>query len=123
LIKEFKEFLAQRNMLDLAVGVIIGGAITTVIKSIVDNLFNPLIGLVVSGHALQSLHFRVASANFYYGNFLNDALNFLITAFIVFLIIKFIRKTFPVKPKEESVDETLETLKEIRNLLKENSKI
>jgi large conductance mechanosensitive channel len=119
MFKEFKDFLAKRSMLDLAVGVIIGGAITTVIKSIVDNLINPLIGVFVSDSALKTLSFKVASATFYYGRFLSDLLNFLITAFIVFLIIKFIRKTFPTKPVEEA-DEKLETLKEIRDLLKQD---
>ncbi|GAB2027749.1 large conductance mechanosensitive channel protein MscL [Lactovum odontotermitis] len=116
---EFKNFLAQRNMLDLAVGVIIGGAITTVIKSIVDNLINPLIGVFVRKSELQNLQFKVGSATFHYGQFLSDLLNFIIIAFIVFLIIKFIRKTFPSKPSEEKADENLETLKEIRDLLKE----
>ncbi|MDR2977374.1 MAG: large conductance mechanosensitive channel protein MscL [Streptococcaceae bacterium] len=119
MFKEFRDFLAARNMLDLAVGVIIGGAITTVIKSIVDNLINPLIGVVISESALKNLYFKIASATFYYGRFLSDLLNFLITAFIVFLIIKFIRKAFPTKPANEKVDENLETLKEIRDLLKE----
>lgn len=117
LIKEFSDFLNERNVLDLAVGVIIGGAITTVIRSVVDNLFNPLIGLLVSGQALQSLNFKIASATFTYGNFLNDILNFLITAFIVFMILKFIRKTFKTKPKEEKFDESLQTLKDIRDIL------
>ncbi|GAB2025630.1 large-conductance mechanosensitive channel protein MscL [Lactovum odontotermitis] len=119
MFKDFKNFLAQRSMLDLAVGVIIGGAVTTVIRSIVDNLINPLIGVFVSSTALKSLQFKVSTATFYYGRFLNDLLNFLITAFIVFLIIRFIRRAFPAKPAEEETDEGLETLKEIRDLLKE----
>jgi len=121
MIKEFRDFLAQRNMLDLAVGVIIGGASTTIIKSFVDNIINPLIGMFVNAAALRSLTFQIGSAKFYYGTFLNDVLNFLLTAVIVFLLIKFIKAAIPTKEPEEKVDERLDTLKEIRDLLKKEA--
>ena len=121
MLKEFKEFVLRGNVLDLAVAVIIGAAFTAIVKSLVNNLINPFIGLFVQNGALTHLSFKIAGANFQYGNFLNDILNFLITAFVIFLMIKFINKLFPKKEKEEEtiLNEELETLREIRDLLKE----
>lgn len=120
MIKEFKEFLAERNILDFAVGVIIGGALTTIIKSFVDNFINPIISIFLSSSALSALHFTISDVKFEYGIFLNDLLNFLLTAFIIFLIIRFLKKAFSkeAEMEEERQDEQLETLKEIRDLLK-----
>ncbi|HAP15940.1 MAG TPA: large conductance mechanosensitive channel protein MscL [Lactococcus sp.] len=121
MIKEFKEFILRGNVLDLAVGVIIGAAFTAIVSSLVNNLINPLIGLFVQDGALTHMSVKVAGATFAYGAFLNDVLNFLITAFIVFIIVKAINKLFPKKAAEDTpaVNEELETLREIRDLLKE----
>ena len=121
MIKEFKDFILRGNVLDLAVGVIIGAAFTAIVTSLVDNLINPLIGLFVQDGALTQMSVKVAGATFTYGAFLNDVLNFLITAFVIFILIKTINKLFPKKEEEEefvSTDE-LDTLREIRDLLKE----
>ena len=112
------------NVLDLAVGVIIGGAFTAIVKSLVDNLINPLIGIFVQDGALAQLSFKLGNATFAYGKFLNDVLNFLITAFIVFIIIKTVNKLFAANKTEENeevaaINEEVETLKEIRDLLKQ----
>lgn len=117
MLKEFKAFILRGNVLDLAVGVIIGGAFTAIVKSLVDNLINPLIGIFVQDGALAQLSFKLGNATFAYGKFLNDVLNFLITAFIVFIIIKTVNKLFAANKTEE--DEEVETLKEIRDLLKQ----
>lgn len=124
MIKEFKEFITRGSMLDLAVGVIVGGAFTAIVKSFVSNLINPLIGLFVQSSALESLSFTVGKAQFTYGAFLNDVLNFLVTAFVLFLLIKFINTLFVKQKKEEEqkIDENIETLKEIRDLLKKEAK-
>ncbi|EKF52557.1 large-conductance mechanosensitive channel protein MscL [Lactococcus garvieae] len=121
MIKEFKEFILRGNVLDLAVGVIIGAAFTAIVTSLVNNLINPLIGLFVQDGALSHMSVKLAGATFTYGAFLNDVINFLITAFVIFIIIKTINKLFPKKEVEEAVDpnEELDTLREIRDLLKE----
>ncbi|MFC4652915.1 large-conductance mechanosensitive channel protein MscL [Lactococcus nasutitermitis] len=120
MLKEFKNFILRGNVLDLAVGVIIGAAFTALVKSLVDNLINPLIGLFVQNSALAHLYFTVGKAKFTYGSFINDLINFVITAFVVFLMIKAINKLFPKKEDTAAVieSEELETLREIRDLLK-----
>ena len=125
MLKEFKVFILRGNVLDLAVGVIIGGAFTAIVKSLVDNLINPLIGIFVQDGALAKLTFKLGNATFAYGKFLNDVLNFLITAFVVFILIKTINNFFMTSKKEEEVvedvivTEEVETLREIRDLLKQ----
>ena len=72
MLKEFKAFILRGTVLDLAVGVIIGGAFTAIVKSLVDNLINPLIGIFVQDGALAQLSFKLGNATFAYGKFLND---------------------------------------------------
>lgn len=119
MLKEFKAFILRGNVLDLAVGVIIGAAFTAIVKSLVDNLINPFVGLFLQAGALNHLYFMIGKAKFAYGAFLNDVVNFLITAFVIFLVIKAINKLFPKKDGDDAVvlNEELETLKEIRDLL------
>lgn len=124
MLKEFKAFILRGNVLDLAVGVIIGGAFTAIVTSLVNNLINPLIGIFVQDGALAQLTFKIGNATFAYGKFLNDVLNFLITAFVIFIIIKTVNKIFANNKAEEAeepaiVNEEIETLKEIRDLLKQ----
>lgn len=123
MLKEFKAFILRGNVLDLAVGVIIGGAFTAIVTSLVNNLINPLIGIFVQDGALAQLTFKIGNATFAYGKFLNDVLNFLITAFVIFIIIKTVNKVFAKKEADETeepvVNEEIETLKEIRDLLKQ----
>ncbi|HEY0221318.1 large-conductance mechanosensitive channel protein MscL [Lactovum miscens] len=122
MLKEFKNFILRGSVLDLAVAVIIGGALTAVVKSLVNNLINPLIGIFVQNTSLSKLYVMVGKARFTYGAFLNDVINFVITAFVIFLLIKVVNKLFPKKPVEEvpvPINEELETLREIRDLLKE----
>ena len=124
MLKEFKNFILRGNVLDLAVGVIIGAAFTALVKSLVDNLINPLIGMFVQSTALAHLSVTVGKTKFTYGAFLNDVINFIITAFVIFILIKFINKLFPKKEEtvEEQKNEELETLQEIRDLLKKQKK-
>nr|WP_282570614.1 large-conductance mechanosensitive channel protein MscL [Fructobacillus parabroussonetiae] len=126
ILKEFKQFINRGNIVDMAVGVIIGGAFTTLVKSFTSNLINPLLGLVTgSDHSLSQLSLRVSSRLvFTYGEFLNDVISFLITAFVVFLMVKFINKTV-IKPRQEAPkqpSDELVTLREIKDLLAEQSK-
>ncbi|KRM89919.1 large-conductance mechanosensitive channel [Liquorilactobacillus cacaonum DSM 21116] len=123
LIKEFKEFISRGNVIDLAVGVIIGGAFTTIVKSLVDYLINPFIGLFVGGIDFSELVFKVNGATFKVGSFLNAVINFLIIAFVVFLMVKFVNK-FLIRKKEVVAVAAPEVklLEEIRDLLKTQDK-
>lgn len=120
MLKEFKQFIARGNVIDLAVGVIVGAAFTAIVKSLVKNLINPLIGLFIGRIDLSNLVFKVGDATFRYGSFLNAVINFLIISFVVFLIVKAVN-TFTRKEKEEEPETPTEVdyLKEIRDLLKE----
>lgn len=121
MLKEFKEFVSRGNVLDLAVGVIIGGAFTSIVKALVNYLINPLIGLFVGGIDFSDWSFKVAGATFKFGSFINAVINFLIIAFVVFIIVKTVNKFVPKRAEEEEntdeVDNSEIYLKEIRDAL------
>ncbi len=124
LIKEFKEFISRGNVIDLAVGVIIGGAFTSIVKSLVDYLINPLIGIFIGGIDFSDWVFKVGDATFRFGSFINAVINFLIVAFIVFLLVKGVNK-FLIHKKEEEATVTapeVQLLEEIRDLLEKQAK-
>ena len=110
LIKEFKQFIARGNVMDLAVGVIIGAAFTAIVKSLVDNLINPLIGIFLGQVDFSNLVFKVGNATFKYGAFINSVINFLIITFVVFLLVKSINKL--MASKEDASEETPAPTKE-----------
>ncbi|MCG0732666.1 large-conductance mechanosensitive channel [Lactiplantibacillus plantarum] len=125
MIKEFKEFIARGNVIDLAVGVIIGSAFTAIVKSLTDNLINPLIGIFLGKVDLSNLKFSIGDATFKYGSFLNAIINFFIVAIVVFILVKIINKVVknePEEPEEKEVDVSAQYLEEIRDLLKEQAK-
>lgn len=120
MFKEFEKFIARGNVIDLAVGVIIGAAFTSIVKSLVTNLINPLIGLFIGSIDLSNLVFKVGKATFRYGSFINSVINFLIIAFVVFLIVKAVNKLINKQPKKKAL--TAENyLKDIRDLLKKEA--
>ena len=100
MLKEFKEFISRGNVLDLAIGVIIGSAFTAIVTSLVENLINPLIGIFLGKIDLSNLVFSIGEAHFKFGAFLNSVINFLIIAFVVFLIVKAVNKALPKKEEE-----------------------
>ncbi|MCK8624271.1 large-conductance mechanosensitive channel protein MscL [Apilactobacillus xinyiensis] len=119
MFKEFKNFISRGNVIDLAVGVIIGSAFTAIVKSLTDDLINPIIGIFLGKVDLSNLVLKVGSAQLKYGSFINSVINFLIIAFVVFILIKIINSF--VKKKEEAAPEVNKTevlLEEIRDLLK-----
>ena len=124
MVKEFKEFISRGNMMDLAVGVIIGAAFTAIVNSLVKNLINPLIGLFIGKIDLSNLKFTIGEATFKYGSFLNAVINFLIIALVVFFLIKLVNKITPKKVGEEDPAPTNEEiyLRQIRDLLQEKNK-
>ena len=127
MLKEFKEFISRGSVLDLAVGVIIGGAFTGLVKSLTNNLINPIIGLFTGQvSSLDNLKLTITdNLVLKYGAFLGDVINFLITAFVVFLIIKFLNKALrrdKSKYEPEVVNPEVEMLAEIRDLLADQKK-
>lgn len=118
MLKDFKAFISKGNVIDLAVGVIIGSAFTAIVKSFTTNLINPLIGIFMGTINLSNITLKLGSANFRIGNFINDVINFLIVAFIVFLIVRiYNRATKRDTTTKDTKTDTL--LGEIRDLLKE----
>lgn len=124
MVKEFKEFISRGNMMDLAVGFIIGAAFTAIVNSLVKDLINPLIGLFIGKIDLSKLKFTIGEATFKYGSFLNAVINFLIIALVVFFLIKLVNKITPKKEVEEDPAPTNEEiyLRQIRDLLQEKNK-
>jgi len=98
MLKEFKAFVMRGNVLDLAVAVIIGGAFGKIISSLVNDILMPLIGILMGGVDFASLSVTVGSAEVTYGNFVQAIVDFLIVAFVIFLIVKSANAT---KKKEE----------------------
>lgn len=122
-IEEFKKFIARGNVIDLAVGVIIGGAFSSIVTSLVNNILTPILGLVLGGVDFSSLSLTFRDTKIEYGAFIQSIIDFLIIAICIFTIVKIINKIMHIKKKEEEKaaskksDEVL-LLEEIRDLLK-----
>ena len=99
-LSEFKAFALRGNVMDLAVGVIIGGAFTALVTSLINNLINPIIGCF-SLDGFSGLSLTVGKATLTYGAFIMDVINFIIMAFVVFLLIKAVNKLATIGKKEE----------------------
>lgn len=123
MFKEFKTFISRGNVLDLAVGVLIGGAFKNIVTSLTKNLLSPLIGLFINSINLSSIKFSVGAATFTVGAFLDDVIRFLIMAFVIFLIVKSFNhlrdRNVTAESEEESeiIPAEQAYLKEIRDLL------
>ena len=121
-IREFKTFLNRGNVLDLAVGVIIGGAFKSITGSLTNDILMPLLGLLVNRVSFSDLTLTLGSATIAYGSFLEAVLNFIIMAFAVFCLVKAFnrlhRKKEEAAPAPKPSKEEL-LLTEIRDLLKE----
>lgn len=121
MLNEFKAFIAKGNVLDLAVGIIIGAAFTAIVTSLVDDLIQPLIGLIIGGIDFSSWGFSVGEAKFAIGNFITAVIKFLIVAWVVFLIVKAVNKMMPKKeeaPAAPAGPSDNDLLKEILATLK-----
>jgi large conductance mechanosensitive channel len=121
-VKEFKEFAMKGNVMDLAIGVIIGGAFGKIISSLVDNILMPIIGILLQGVNFQALMVKVGDAEIKYGMFIAAVFDFIIIALVLFLMIKAMNNmrkkeaAVPAAPPAPSNEEKL--LMEIRDLLK-----
>jgi len=121
MIKEFWDFISKGNVLDLAVAVIMGGAFGAIVKSLVDDIVMPLVGVIIGGIDFSSLSINVGDAAVLYGNFIQAIVNFLIIAAAMFLVVRTYNQlqkqekaeSGPPEPSEEAM-----LLTEIRDLLK-----
>ena len=119
MLKEFKKFIARGNVLDLAVGVIVGGAFSSIVTSLVNNIFTPIIGLVLGGVDFSNLSITFRDTKIMYGAFIQSVIDFLIVAFCLFIVVKFVNRfTKKKEEKKETKSAELKTLEEIRDLLK-----
>ena len=105
-IKEFKEFAMRGNVMDMAVGIIIGGAFTAIVTSMVDDILSPFIGLFFRAD-VSTLTFTLAGVPIAYGKFIMAVINFLLVALVLFMIIKATNKAAGIarKPKEPAEEE------------------
>lgn len=121
-VKEFRTFVSRGNVIDLAVGVIIGSAFSAITTSLVNDIVMPILGIFTSQITMSDLSVTVGGAVITYGNFIQAILNFLVMSFIVFCMVKAInrfhkKEEAPKAPPKPSNEEIL--LTEIRDLLKE----
>lgn len=116
-VKEFKEFINRGSIMDLAIGVAVGGAFTSIVKSLVDDIIMPITGLILGGVDFSSLAIDVpnifglnTSVHIAYGNFIQNVVNFLVIAFTVFIIVRFInRMNADTKAKQEAAKQEAKT--------------
>jgi large conductance mechanosensitive channel len=106
MIKEFREFITRGNVIDLAVGIIIGGAFTAIIGSLVKDIIMPIIGILIGGVDFSGIVVTVGEAQVMLGLFLNAVIQFLIIAFAVFLMIKSINRMSQMGKKKPAQDPT-----------------
>lgn len=110
MIKEFKKFISRGNVLDMAVGIIMGSAFTAIVTSLVNDILTPLIGLIIGGLNFGGLSITIGDAVIAYGSFIQAIINFLLVALSLFLIIKGINKIH--SKKEETPAPAAPTTKE-----------
>jgi large conductance mechanosensitive channel len=125
-MKEFKEFISRGNVMDMAVGIIIGGAFNAIITALVDSIITPLIGVICGGIDFAKWGVQVGEANIMFGALIDAIIKFLLVALVLFSIIKAINKAKDVAGKDEEapeepapVPEDIQLLTEIRDMLKE----
>ena len=134
IINEFKAFIARGNVIDLAVGMIVGSAFTKIVTSLVNDILMPAIGVIIGGVDFTNLTLKFRDATIYYGNFIQNIIDFLIVAMCIFILVKTINtlaeKTKIKENKEEKEEQVEEPkksdevllLEEIRDLLKKKHK-
>jgi large conductance mechanosensitive channel len=130
--KEFKEFINRGNVVDLAVGVIIGGAFGKIVTSLVGDILMPIIGTLLGGLNFAALSITIGGATIAYGSFIQNIIDFVVIAFSIFIFIKFISRISPRRPAPpapvidksvaRSEDAQLQLLREIRDALKKPKK-
>ena len=122
-MSEFKKFISRGNVVDMAVGVIIGAAFGKIVTSLVNDILMPAIGVILGGLDFSNLSVKFGDATIAYGLFIQTIIDFLIISMCIFIMVKIFEKfktKEEEKPKEKSDD--IKLLEEIRDLLKEKAK-
>lgn len=103
MLSEFKKFLLRGNVIDLSVGIIIGGAFQAIVNSLVDDIINPLLSIFLTETDFTGLVYNIpgTAANIAYGSLITAVINFLIMGFVIFLLVKGINKLTALVPKKE----------------------
>lgn len=132
IFEEFKQFIERGNVVDLAVGVVIGSAFSKIVTSVVNDLLTPTIGILLGGLDFSDISLTVKDSTINFGLFINNVIDFFIIAVCVFILVKFINKLTKKKEKveeikEEAIEEPKKTneeilLEEILKELKKNNK-
>ena len=132
IIDEFKQFISRGNVIDLAVGMIVGSAFTKIVTSLVNDVLMPAIGVILGGVDFTNLTLEFRDATIYYGKFIQNIIDFLIVAMCVFVLVKAINTIAERTKKKEEVKEEIKEepkkndevllLEEIRDLLKKKKK-
>ncbi len=124
MLKEFKEFISKGNVIDLAVGVIIGTAFGKIVSSLVNDIIMPLVGILIGGINFTELTVTVKDATINYGMFIQNIVDFLIIAFCIFLFVKMINRLSRIRKKEEAKEEApVEPSEEIKLLREINTNL
>lgn len=121
-MSEFKTFISRGNVVDMAVGVIIGAAFGKIVTSLVNDILMPIIGIFLGGLDFSRLSINIGDATILYGSFIQTIVDFLIVAFCIFTMVKFFEK---FKKQEESIStksDEVKLLEEIRDILKKSQK-
>ena len=124
-VSEFKEFITKGDVVDLAVGVIVGGAFGKIVTSLVNDILMPIIGILIGGIDFTNLSFNIVDAKVMYGSFIQQIFDFLIISLCIFIFVKIIARLTRKKEAEKSAEEEIAKseeillLEEIRDLLKE----
>ena len=105
MVKEFKTFISRGNVVDLAVGVVVGGAFSKIVSSLVDNIIMPIVGIIIGGIDFTNLSLTIFGVQIQFGLFLQNVVDFLIIAFCIFMVIKLINK-FTKKEEKKEEDKT-----------------
>lgn len=122
LVSEFKEFAMKGSLMDMAVGIIIGAAIGKVVGALVENMLMPLIGMIMGGVDFSSLAVKIGDASIGYGAFIQALIDFLIVAFVIFMLLKAMNNMKKgQEEKDEAPAEDIALLTEIRDLLKKQN--
>ena len=131
ILKEFKEFISRGNVIDLAVALIMGAAFTNIVQALVKDVVTPLLGIFLGGVDFSGLAITIGASSIKYGSFIQAVINFLIIAFVIFIIVKAINKLeakiehdilhLDEEKKDELLSQEVKELREIKNILKNNS--
>ena len=125
-ISEFKEFISKGDVMSMAVGIIIGGAFTAIVNSLVGDVITPLLGIIIGGIDFTGIKVTVGGAELMVGNFIQAVIVFLLTSLVIFWMMKAFNRVFakkeaeaevPAEPETAPVPEDIQLLREIRDLL------